>query len=230
MTEAPVLADSTTPPQAPPQRPRGKGERLASAVAAAASGLQDAYLGRRTQQKQAEARRILATLRRRAGMTADNDPLAWQAALEELLPNLDEDLLGGDEVSPYESAAFAALCLFALHMQSQTAPMHVTGQSLARAVGHLDTRRESSSIKPRFDAVLLCRNPVTRLHHLRNLVTLLRTEHIGADYGRLAVDLRLLELPDRNRVLLRWGRDFSSGHYTTPSQTSTADTTTADNR
>ncbi|WP_139738971.1 type I-E CRISPR-associated protein Cse2/CasB [Actinomyces wuliandei] len=229
MTEAPALADSTTSPADSPRRPRGKGERLEAAVAAAASNLQDAYLGRRTQQKQAEARRTLATLRRRAGLAADSDPLVWQAALEELLPNLDEDLLGGDEVSPHESAAFAALCLFALHMQSQTAPMHVPGQSLARAAGQLDTRRDSSSIKPRFDAVLLCRNPVTRLHHLRSLVTLLRTEHIGADYGSLAVDLRLLELPDHNRVLLRWGRDFASGHYTTSSQTSTANTTTTEN-
>lgn len=228
MTEAPVLASSTTSPTDPPPRPRGKAERLRSAVSAAASRLQDAYLGHGTQQAQARARQRLATLRHRAGLAPESDPLVWQAALEEVLPGLDEDLLGGDGASPYESAAFSSLCLFALHMQSQTAPMHVPGQSLARAVGQLDARRASESIKPRFDAVLVCRNPATRLHHLRSLVTLLRAEHIGADYGRLATDLRLLELPDRNRVLLRWGRDFATGHYTASSQ-ATGGTTTDKN-
>ena len=216
MNEARGL-DGHTPPSDLPPTPRGKTERLRAAVAASVSRLQDAYLGRGTQQDQATARRRLATLRRRAGMSPERDPLAWQAALDELLPGLDEDLRGGDAASPYERAAFASLCLFALHIQSQTAPMHVPGVSLARAVGQLDARRASESSKPRFDAALLSKAAGTRLHHLRGLVSLLRTEHIGLDYGRLAADLRRLELPDRNRVLLRWGRDFATGHYTSSS-------------
>lgn len=213
MNEAPVLPDGDPTPPGSPQRPRGKTERLRTVVSVAASRLQNAYLGRGTQQRQARARYRLAMLRHRAGSPPESDPLAWQAVLEEVLPGLDEDLLGGDGASPYERAAFSSLCLFALHMQSRTAPMHVPGQSLARAVGQLDARRASESIKPRFDAVLVCRAPRTRLHHLRSLVTLLRAEHLGLDYGRLASDLRLLELPDHNKVLLRWGRDFATGHY-----------------
>lgn len=194
-----------------PEAPRS----LAVVVGSAAGRLQGDYLGMRGDRAQAQARGVLAELRRAAGVSPERDILAWQAALDLILPELPERFQGrGDAPSPSERAAFDSLTLFALHMQSARQAMHVPGRSFARAVGILVRRRASSdSIKPRFDAALVVRSEATRRHHLRSLVTLLRTEHIGLDYGRLANDLRRLGGDDRNSVLLAWGRDFANGRF-----------------
>lgn len=183
---------------------------LRDAVAASASTLQDRYLGMRGEGQKAPARGRLAELRRSAGSTPQQRPLALQEVLDSLMPGLHDDDLGrGDAPSPSERAAFAAMTLFALHMQSAKAPMHVRGRSFGAAVGMLRTRTESGSLKPRFDAMLSSRDERSRLTHARSLITLLRGEKIGLDYGMLAADLRTLASAHRAGVLLRWGRDFA---------------------
>lgn len=206
----------------------GEGERprtLAESVGAAAFRLQSAYLGRHGDREQARARATLAELRRAVGTPPDRNPIAWQRVLDEVIPTFPPHLIGrGNAHSRSESAAYDALTFFALHMQSQTQPMHVRGVSFGQAVAVLIRRRTSESIKPRFDATLSVRSESTRRYHLRNLITLIRTEHIGLDYGRFATDLAALSDPDtrrRNAVLLRWGRDAAQRHVAV-STTSTA--------
>lgn len=81
-------------------------------------------------------------------------------------------------------------------------------------MGMLRRVRESSSIKPRFDALLTSLDGRSRLIHARSLINLLRSEDIGFDYGMFAQDLRSLVSADRRHgVLLRWGRDFSTRPY-----------------
>lgn len=185
---------------------------LAEAVGATASGLQDDVLGHRGERRQTAARARLSVLRRSAGYTPEEQPLAWQTVLDALTPALPERLLGhGDSASPSERAAFDAITLFSLHMQSAAAPMHVRGRSFGTAVGMLVQRTESGSLKPRFDALLAARDQRSRLIHARSLVTLLRGAAIGLDYGRFAADQRDLAGTRRPGVLLRWGRDFVTG-------------------
>lgn len=183
---------------------------LYTAVAGSAAILQAQYLGNRGDRQQAQARGRLAVLRRNAGFTPEQRPLALQEVLDSLQPLLREEDLGrGDTASRSERAAFDAICMFALHMQSAAAGMHVHGRSFGTAMGMLRMRTDSGSLKPRFDALLAARNERSRLTHARSLVTLLRGAQIGLDYGRFAQDLRSLASPHRGGVLLRWGRDFA---------------------
>ena len=192
--------------------PAGAGPRrsLRNSVGASAGSLQAAFLGQRGDRRQTEARARLAILRRSAGYSPQSHPVAWQAVLDLLDPPLPDWEIGrGDAPSPSESAAFSAITLFALHMQSQSMPMHVPGRSFGSAMRVLRRNRDSASIKPRFDALLSARHDRSRLGHARSLVTLLRSEQIGFDYGQFTVDLRTLASSRHQGVLLRWGRDFS---------------------
>lgn len=185
---------------------------LAIAVGRTAHRLQEEILGARGDRAQAIAQGTLASLRRSAAFTPEQDPLAFQRVLSTLRPGLHEADLGSSETaSATERAAFHALTHFALHMQSQSSGMHVSGRSFATAAGLLIRGVESSSIRPRFNALLAARSESARLTHLRSLVTLLRSSHLGFDYGWLAQDLRALTGARRNNVLLRWGRDVVVG-------------------
>lgn len=197
---------------------------LSAAVGSTAARLQEAYLDRSGTAQAARARGVLARLRRAAGSTPERDLIAWQSLLDELLPDFPSTLLGrGDAPSPSESAAFTALSFFAMHMQSQSAPMHVRGRSFAAACGHLVRGRISSdSLKPRFDAALITRSESVRRHHIRGLISLLRSDGIGFDYGWLARDLVRLGGPHRNLVLLHWGRDFARGRMTPTAEEATS--------
>lgn len=211
-----------TQPSTKDESPLAVGKpRLRFSVSNTAEWLQHSYLGNVTHSAKAEARAELAQLRKLAGQPIDRDPLAISLVLGTLQPDLSDRELGqGNKASPSENAAFHALTLFALHMQGATSKMHVENATFASACGRLVQQSESGSIKPRFDAMVLARNSRSRLIHARNLISLLRNNHLGFDYGRFAVDLRDLENPKRkNGVLLRWGRDFAIGRPSgTPSQ------------
>lgn len=177
------------------------------------------------------ARRVLAELRRRAGSTVAADPLGFQLVIETLDPPLDPSFFGkGDEPSPSETAAFGAMGLFALHMQSARQGVHdydtekKTGTSFGGAIGKLVARSSSGSLKPRFDSMVLARTERERMVHLRSLVTLLRGSSIGLDYGQLAEDLRSLAGDRRQSVLLRWSRDYARA---VTAKQETTDTTSA---
>lgn len=201
---------------------------LFTSVANTVNRLQAQYLGERGEQQKSAARGTLAVLRRAAGQPIDHDPLSLQRTLLVLDPALEEAALGrGDDPSRDEYAAFHALSLFALHMQSARSPMHQRDRSFGSACGRLTSQRQSASLKPRFDAILLARSSRTRLAHTRSLITLLRSEKIGFDYARFAQDLRALENPRTQAgVLLRWGRDFASGAYPAKESPSTDSSST----
>lgn len=194
-----------------PSAPQDSPVTLQHAVGASAATLQAQYLGERGVAQQTSARGRLAVLRRSAGFTALQHPLTMQEVLDSLSPGLDpEDLGTQDAPSPSESAAFDAMTLFALHMQSAATPAHVRGRSFGTAMGMLRLRSDSGSLKPRFDALLASRDERSRLTHARSLITLLRGAGIGLDYGLLARDLRTLSGRHRSGVLLRWARDFAA--------------------
>lgn len=200
---------------------------ISSVVGSTLSRLQHDFLNSDNHVAQARARGILATLRRGAGTAPEQDLVTWQQTLELVVPDLPERFQGkGNAPSPSERAIYDAVTLYALHMQSQQKPMHDRSRSFARAAGILVARRNSESIKPRFDALVLVKSPSTRRHHARGLITLMRGESIGFDYGRFAEDLYRLDGPRRNSVLLAWGRDFANGQYRQDQSTVTDSTQT----
>lgn len=177
---------------------RAAGRRAGSLQAAAIAG-----------KPSASAR--LARLRRSLTAAPGSDPEIWSDTLG-VLP---AELLGKrDEANQAEYAVHAAMTLFALHQQAQSRPMHIPGQTLGKAVQRLRaaTGEDESDAGPtlrRFHILATATSLAETLHHLRGLVTVLRGESLGLDYGRLAVDLRRLQstkaAPD---VRLRWGRDL----------------------
>lgn len=144
------------------------------------------------------------------------DPSVWEITFGDI----PESLLTAahwkhDEITPVENAFHATLVLWALHQQSQNVPTHKAGIGLGQAVAALSRARgaeateDASSIK-KLHQVVLSSTPAGRLHYLRGLVSLFRTETppIVLDYGQLAVDLFQLfdSNYDNTRVLARWGR------------------------
>lgn len=198
---------------------------LRLSVSNAAQSLQESYLGRRGERAAAKARGTLASLRSAVGRAPEDDLVAWQGVLESTLADGGDALASTTSEAPSrdERAAYDALTLFALHLQSQRQPMYVKDQSFARACGLLDKNRNSDSIKARFDAALVAANESVRRQHLRGLVTLLRADAIGFDYGWFALDLARLQTSRKNTVLLSWGRDYAIAKFTVPSESS-ADT------
>ncbi|MHA2788004.1 type I-E CRISPR-associated protein Cse2/CasB [Corynebacterium sp. S7] len=189
---------------------------LKHSVRATCSRLQSSYLSSGNTASAAAARAQLSNLRQGAGVSLKTNPLALENVLFVLEPRLDPGLLGkGDAPSPSEKAAFSAMTLFAVHMQSAAVPVHQTGTSFASACGKLHSLELSGSIKPRIDAMLLSHDDDARLIHVRSLITLLRAHSIAFDYGQFAEDLRSLMNPKKRAgIQLRWGRDFAYGSYT----------------
>jgi CRISPR system Cascade subunit CasB len=153
----------------------------------------------------------LARLRRALTSEPGSDPDVWADTLG-MLPT---ELLGKrDKPNDAERASHAAMTLFALHQQAQSAPMHVPGQTLGKAVQRLraqtgETESDTGPTLRRFHVLATASSLEETLHHLRGMVTVLRGEHLGLDYGRLAIDLRRLQGPSTAPgVRLRWGRDL----------------------
>lgn len=158
----------------------------------------------------------LARLRRCAPDAVGADPTVWAVTLADLPERLRSKRKDA-EPSPAERAVHAALVLYATHQQSNQKPVHVTGVSLGGAVRRLAESRahkgepDESCIR-RLHQVVLANDAAGRLHHLRGLITLLRSESdpIALDYAQLAVDLWRLFDPKQNSelVVARWGRDL----------------------
>lgn len=196
------------------ENPESK-DSLRNAVGATCHRLQSGYFSNPDSASHREARASLAKMRRNGSGDIDADPLGLAVALFEMSDDFEAKLAGkGDKPSPSERAAYTALSLFAIHMQSAKSPAHVPGVSFASACGRLFSLKLSESIKPRIDAMLLAGNEKSRVIHIRSLISLLRNNDLGFDYGLLARDLRgLASAKTKAGVQLRWGRDFALGIY-----------------
>lgn len=154
------------------------------------------------------ARTELAKLRRALGKTAGSVPEVWEYTVTAVPQSLQWDR---DEPSYAEQAAHAALTLFALHLQSMSAPAHLHGVSFGRAVGRLARieGRSADAVTRRFMAVATASSIDEILVHVRGLVTQLRSVGQGFDYAQFADDVLRLLNPQRSKdVRLAWGRDF----------------------
>lgn len=215
---------SATPTTEESSKAPDTGPSLRTSVAQTVKNLQFDYLHSPQLVKQARAKAVLANLRKFSSASPYEQPLALEEVLLTLEPPLSDKELGrGNDLSASELAAFHALTMFSVHMQSATSEAHVPGHSFGWACGRFYAQSESQSTKPRFDAMLVAADETSRLIHIRSLITLLRGVKIGFDYGSFANDLRGLgaktttqiEQTRRQGVLLKWGRDFAVGAHST---------------
>lgn len=152
---------------------------------------------------------VLAALRRGVGRNMDEAPGSWPYVME---------VAGGSRWR--EESAHIALGLFALHHQSQDpGSMNRQGWSLGRACRVLKQKRATQrsseeGVERRFKGAIAADSLTSLAVHLRGLVTLLRGEDVPLDYARLYWDLTSWRsLERRDRVALRWARDY----FMTPS-------------
>lgn len=199
-----------------------KAEALRKYVSAKVTRLQSALLGDNPKQ-QARARMVLAKLRQAPTSGGPVHSEAWRLALgetglaaagaetSEQFPKQLE--VNTDEPGNYELAAYTALVSYAIHQQSRVEPMHMTNTRFAVAVGQL-VARTTPSMKTRFDSLCNARTRATVNAHLRNLITVLRAEAIGFNYGYFAADLAQLYNPKhRDAPLMRFSREFVNGYF-----------------
>lgn len=209
------MTETITPPNGdpPPAQFLRRRSPLGTAVAARAEQLQRLSL-----KDQPSAVRTLAVLRRAVGTMPGSAPDAWQDTIG-LLP---DDLLGkGDNPSAAELAVHHSMTLFALHRQGRVERAHTNGGAPGSAFALVSRRRSNGSedegIRRRFDALVTATTTTEAAHHLRGLILLARAEDVALDYGYLADDLADLWTPQRrDRVRLRWARQYRGLHTTTP--------------
>lgn len=185
---------------------------LGQHVARVVGGLQARYAGSGEHRRDPVAAAALARLRRAdaADLTRALD------VLDLVLDEFPSPLLDyADLPTRAERAAHTAICLYAVHQQSQSQPMHIPSRSLGAAARILSAARSvdgsiDQATLRRFHAVATATGPGQRVHHLRSFISLLRGEQVALDYARLARDLYLLDGEPSSvaRVHLRWGRDL----------------------
>jgi CRISPR system Cascade subunit CasB len=156
----------------------------------------------------------LARLRANVAARPGIDPAIWSVTVDGVSPDA-----RGDEPTHAEVATHLALTLYAVHQQSRDAGAHRPGTGLGQAVARLDRARgwstkdqdegKVSPVRRRFNAVVTATSTAEVAHHLRGLVSLMRSEDVGLDYGMLADDLAQLQKPGgKDVVRRRWGRQL----------------------
>lgn len=147
---------------------------------------------------------LLAQLRNSVSKEPGSVPSIWEVTIAGL-----PGRTYGDDPTPEERAAHAALTLYALHQQSRPVPMHVRGPGIGRSVRRLAGDDAQSPVRRRFDAVATATSFDEACHHLRAIITQLRGATIALDYGQLADDLlRMQRAGGAEVVRRRWGRQF----------------------
>jgi CRISPR system Cascade subunit CasB len=167
--------------------------------------------------RDAEARSILAKLRRGAGKPPGYLPEIWEYTVAALPESSD----WGDEARyRAEYAVHAALTLFALHRQG--ADSRITG--LARRADKSGKRRPVSfgaaaggiafgdedrrkAVTRRFNAAVTSGTADELTTHARSLVQMLKGEDVDMDYPKFARDLFEWQR-DAEKTRLEWGRDY----------------------
>lgn len=187
------------------------------------SSLVRAYVSRKVAELQgsflarsSSARAQLARLRRLDAPGAGS----WMSVGETVFADMPLDGLQDADAERFMRSAKLALKLYALHQQSKKKPMAVlfdkdapwrgTLGSACFQAGHhhgdntgaagIERRMSSLEAATEWGAVEVC---------LRALVQLLRAQDVPLDYGRLAHDLYLLQIPEaKDGVHMSWARDY----------------------
>jgi len=201
----------------------GRRQELKQFVSRRVQMIQQAYLDR----NRSDGAAWLAELRK-SQVKPGSSPRTWALEFEDF----PESLAGKtDEPSPGEWAAHLAFTLYAIHQQSQTEPMHRQGKEfgLGRAVALLDAIQQqqqgstpSGKLPSRFAALATASTFDEVSHYARQLITQLRGAAIPLDYGKLAGEFYLLQIPTvADSVRLTWGREFAGVFNPTNQSTTT---------
>lgn len=165
---------------------------------------------------------MLASLRRGVGKAPGELPELFGV----VLPELPEEFVSSDGTATKEEwASYITLTLYALHRQGGDGKNDLvhTGEkvSIGRALKQLsDRQREGKQdinaekrALQKMQMLITSKDMNELSYHLRSVVQLLKREVIALNYITLVEDLYEFQDADgKNRVSLRWGRDFYRGN------------------
>ncbi len=157
----------------------------------------------------------LAKLRRGVGHRPEELPELYGLILKDM-PDVFWNSNG--KITKTEWSCYIALTLFAWHQQGRdlkTQCMHVSKkhESIGKAMRTMVTANKDSNAEDRMQKklqILITSKDITEFaYHLKNIITLMRSEGIGINYSELAKDIYSFQYEDsRNQVSLKWGQDF----------------------
>lgn len=187
-------------------KPQPKAQRLGNFVGSRVSNLQARYLNGDN-----SARVQLANLRACVAQPLGASFTAWEIVFNDFPP----ELMGNeDKPSNFELAAQLALSLFALHCQSASEPIHVSGIGFGTAVRHLAEARknndqDSSTEEPKNDSATKDNNQDSSTENPEHdSPTMRRFHELGTADSFSAVQYRargLIQLMRANEIQLDYG-------------------------
>ena len=200
-TSTPAEVSGGAPPDARRARRLGRIGLLVNQRIGGAHGLQKRYLD-----NESLGRAEVAALRKGANRAPGELPEIWELTRVEVPDG------AGDAPTREEIAVHTAMTLYAVHQQSRSECMFVPGRGLGRAAHELvGTDEENPSARARFNAPVTSTTVAELRHHLRNLVSLLRSRGIALDHAMLADDIVRFQRPGGAKsVRLAWARQYYS--------------------
>ena len=200
-TSTPAAVSGGAPPDARRARRLGRIGLLVNQRIGGAHGLQKRYLD-----NESLGRAEVAALRKGANRAPGELPEIWELTRVEVPDG------AGDAPTREEIAVHTAMTLYAVHQQSRSECMFVPGRGLGRAAHELvGTDEENPSARARFNALVTSTTVAELRHHLRNLVSLLRSRGIALDHAMLADDIVRFQRPGGAKsVSLAWARQYYS--------------------
>ena len=200
-TSTPAEVSGGAPPDARRARRLGRIGLLVNQRIGGAHGLQKRYLD-----NESLGRAEVAALRKGANRAPGELPEIWELTRVEVPDG------AGDAPTREEIAVHTAMTLYAVHQQSRSECMFVPGRGLGRAAHELvGTDEENPSARARFNALVTSTTVAELRHHLRNLVSLLRSRGIALDHAMLADDIVRFQRPGgAKNVRLAWARQYYS--------------------
>ncbi|WP_314778491.1 type I-E CRISPR-associated protein Cse2/CasB [uncultured Actinomyces sp.] len=200
-TSTPAEVSGGAPPDARRARRLGRIGLLVNQRIGGAHGLQKRYLD-----NESLGRAEVAALRKGANRAPGELPEIWELTRVEVPDG------AGDAPTREEIAVHTAMTLYAVHQQSRSECMFVPGRGLGRAAHELvGTDEENPSARARFNALVTSTTVAELRHHLRNLVSLLRSRGIALDHAMLADDIVRFQRPGGAKsVRLVWARQYYS--------------------
>lgn len=176
-------------------------------------------------------RATLATLRAGVGKEPGTVPALWP-----FYSTLDKSGALTKELR----AEHTAMCLFAVHQQSNVRPVHLRGGlTLGEAMRRYrrqdsnstpDRDTENTAVDKRMAAIASATTYRELEEHLRRAVSLMRREVIEMDYDRLFHDLKhWQDLRARPAVIRRWGAAYFVPRANTESAQDTSESQKGEN-
>lgn len=163
------------------------------------------------------AKAALANLRNSIGRPYSQTIDIWPLLFEKM----PVEFIGrGEELTSREQAILTALQLYALHQQGveqSVSKEFVKGQwnNVGESLSALRAGDDSSAIDRRFNVMITSTTYDELVHHLRQLVRMLRSKkrREKINYGMLANDLNAFLLGDEEKIRLKWSKAYYSTHH-----------------